>query len=97
MADSNVEARPGDANRTKRQQEVADLQVRNKLESFTNVPVEPVMSFTAHSQSGKREKEIDIEVVGQVLFIDTHGVARLEADEAIGFAKRLDRAVQATR
>lgn len=92
---TNVEARPGDANRTKRQQEVADLQIENKLESFTNVPDEPVSTFTAHSVSGKREKEITIEVAGQVLYLDTHGPVRVEADEAIGLSKRLSRAVQA--
>jgi hypothetical protein len=93
----NVEAKPGDSNRTKRQQEVADLQIENKLEGFTNIPDEPVSTFTAHSVSGKREKEIEIEVAGGVLFLNTHGPVRLERDEVIGFAKRLDRAAQAVR
>lgn len=93
----SVEAKPGESNRTKRQQEVADLQIENKLEGFTNIPNEPVTSFSAHSTSGKREKEITIEVAGGVVFLDTHGPARLERDEVIGFAKRLDRAAQAVR
>lgn len=90
-------ARPGDANRTRRQNEVADQQVANKLEGFTNIPDEPVSSFTAHSASGKREKEIEIEVAGGVIFLNTHGVARVEREEAIGLSKRLARAVQAVR
>lgn len=92
-----VIAKQGDSNRSKRQQEVVDIQIENKLEGFTNIPNEPVMTFTAHSQSGKREKEIDIEVAGGVLFLNTHGAVRLEGDEVIGFEKRLARAAQATR
>ncbi len=90
-------AKPGDSNRSKRQQEVVDQQIDNKLKGFTNVPDEPVTTFTAHSQTGKREKEIDIEVAGGVLFLNTHGPVRLERDEAIGLEKRISRAVQATR
>jgi hypothetical protein len=97
MAGKEQPARPGDANRTKRQNEVADQQVANKLEGFTNVPDEPVATFTGHSVSGKREKDITIEVAGGVVFVNTNGPVRLERDEAIGFEKRLGRAVQAVR
>jgi hypothetical protein len=99
MANTGKEApaKPGDSNRTKRQEEVAEQQIANKLEGFTNIPDEPVTTFTAHSQSGKREKEIDIEVAGGVVFLNTHGPVRLEGAEVIGFEKRFARAAQATR
>ncbi len=90
-------AKPGDSNRSKRQDEVAEQQIENKLRGFTNIPDEPVTTFTGHSVSGKREKDIEIEVAGGVLFLNTHGQVRLERDEAIGLEKRISRAVQATR
>lgn len=96
MAGSTHPAKPGEKARAKRADEVRQEQIDNKMEGFTNVPVEPVETVKASTVTGREKGEpIHIEAVGGELIIDTHGVARLGREAAVGLAKRVSRAVGA--
>ena len=77
----------------KERDEVRELQEANQRKRLENLPNEYEDTADATSASGD-EKEIEITAFGGQVYINTHGVAKLDRDGLIALRKRLDRAQQ---
>lgn len=78
----------------KQRDEVRKLQEDNQRKRLANLPNEHESTADATNAAGDKDKLIEVTAFGGYVYVDTHGIAKLDREQLIALRKRLDRAFQ---
>lgn len=78
----------------KQREEVRELQQDLQRKRLENLPNEHESTAVASDAKGENDKEIEITAFGGYVYLNTHGVAKVDREQLIVLRKQLDRAFQ---